>query len=111
MIIVIASAMQVWQLCTGQEIQGAIRADILGPGTIQAHPERAWQWIWSSFVRDRLSLCRFGNLVWSSQNEAPFVFTSSGPGPVKHTLREARNGTAELEICATISGTYSISVR
>ena len=56
-------------------------------------------------------LCRFGNLVWSSKNETPFVFASSGPGPVKHTVREARNGTAELEICATISGTYSISVR
>lgn len=62
-------------------------------------------------MRDRLLLCRFGNHVRSSKYEAPFVFASSGPGPVKHTLREAHNGIAELEICATIIGTYSISVR
>lgn len=39
------------------------------------------------------------------------MLASSGPGPVEQVLREAGNGTAELEIHATVTGTYSISVR
>lgn len=68
----------------------------------------------SEFVRVSVTLeflrRRFGNPVVSSKGQAPFVLTSSGPGALKHSLREAGSGAAELEICATIVGAYNLSV-